>query len=507
MDSSAQGYLTDLGCYEHYYEELAPITLNYLAALNGFAPRDLSDFDYCELGCGTGLSLLLHGAAYPGGRFVGIDLSTDHIDAARARTNEDGIGNVRLVAGSVADEITDPPLPQFDFIVLHGLYSWVSASVREAIRRFIDARLKPGGLVFVSYNALPGAAVRDAVGDIMRRFAVPLSASSLERTQLGLSYLRLMLNAEVPFFRNNPQAKAYAESLFERDPRYLAHEFFNENRDSFRVQDVAGEMATIGLEFAGCLPLWQNHPEADVPPNLVAFFETQPSRLDREIHKDFIYNTVFRSDVFVRPTADGSHRIGRPAAVADMPFGGVVPPGSIRFDAYSGALELPLASRESRAVFNLIQDAPLSPAQLAAHPALASLGHDRIVELLGYWVLSGQVRPAVEGGAGTIPAEINTAEIRRALRESAQGQVWLASRRFGIAFRLDRLPALALCAKLPPELSPEDGLCAMLAEAGLQMEEDGAALSAHAFGALVGQLLDELAATEAPAQARRQGLA
>jgi len=510
MGTSAQGYITDLPYTDNYYEQLAPVTLNYLAAVNGCRPRDLSDFDYCEVGCGFGLSLLVHAAAHPAGRFVGIDLNAAHIRHAEVRATEAGIANVRLIAEPVGEIPGSTDLPRFDFIVLHGVYSYVGEAVRGEILRFIDRHLKPGGLVLVSYNALPGYAGHQAVGEIMRRFARPLSDNSLERAELGLSCLRLMLNAQVPFFRLNPELAKYAESLFDRDPRYIAHEFFHEHWNPFSVDQVSGEMDTVGLEFAGALPLWQNHPEADVPEILAPFFATQPERLSREAHKDFIYNTVFRTDLYIRPEPADAHRVERTAALWNMPFCGVTPPESVRLSVHSGALTLPLNSRESRIVFNLLQGRPRTPAQLSAHPVLQAIEPARLIDMICWWVLSAQVRPALpadDDAADNSAAEINTAMAVDALREGVLGKAWLVSRRLGIAFQFDRLPALALCAaSTSPEASPEARLCTLIARCGLSMEENDAPIPHTELQGLAAQLYAELAAGGTLAQAQRLGI-
>lgn len=509
MDPTAQGYITDVAYTDNYYEQLSPVTLNYLAALNGVVPRDLTDFDYCELGCGPGMSLLTHAAALPGGRFVGIDLNTDHIRQARDAAGDGGITNLSLIAEPVSDELAASGLASFDFIVMHGLYSWVPEEVRHTVLRFIDARLKPGGLVLVSYNALPGSAGHRALREAMRRFAEPLSDNSIERAQLGLSYLRLMLNAQAPIFRLNPELAKYAEQLFAKDLRYIAHEFFNESWNPLDVDRVAAEMGSAGLEFAGCLPLWQNHPEADVPPNLASFFASQSDRLAREAHKDFIYNTVFRTDLYVRPSADGSHRTERSVALWNMPFGSVVPPESVRLSMHSGALELPLNTRDSRVIFDLVKDAPRTPAQLAAAPALAGVSPEKLIDLLCIWVLSGQVRPALmhpDSKPARAQQSANAAHAVRTLRQAESGKVWLCSPRFGCAFPFDPLPALALCALTADSMPAEAALCDLIERCSLIVEEDGAPMAKSTLDSLAHQLYTELEANGTLRQARRLGV-
>lgn len=512
MTSNPTGYITDVVYTDNYYEQLSPVALNYLAGVNGCRPRNLKDFDYCELGCGAGLSLLVHAATHPGGRFVGIDLNPEHILRGQHVATAAGIENLTLIAEPVSDELAASDLPAFDFIVLHGLYAWVPESVRGVIRRFVDARLKPGGLVLVSYNARPGCTAREPLRDIMRRFALPLSENSLERAQLGLSYLRLMLNAQVPFFRLNPELARYAESLFERDLHYVAHEFFNDYWNPLGVDQVAGEMGEIGLEFAGSLPLWQNHPEADVPENLAGLFSTQTERIAREVHKDFIYNTVFRTDMYVRPDACEHLDAGRTDALWHMPFAAVVSADAVELSVQRGALRLPLNTRESRILFGLLHEMPRSPAQLAEHPSLAQMAPAALVETICWWVLSGQVRPVADlaaefSVAATSANRLNRALLLQAMHEPKQEKSWLCSQRFGTAFSFDKTQALALCALSDTSASsPAAALHELMQGSGLSVEEDGVAMSEAELMELADQLFDELEAGGTLEAARALGI-
>lgn len=509
MQSDFSGYLTDLTYTNHYYEHLSPVALNYLAGLNGYAPRNLADFDYCELGCGAGMSLLVHAAAHPDGRFVGIDLNPEHIEHASRIATEAGINNLRLIAEPVSDTLAQSEPHKFDFITLHGLYAWVSQDVRATICRFIAALLKPGGFVLVSYNARPGSSAREPLRDVMRRFAIPLSQNSLERAELGLSYLRVMLNARVPFFQLNPELEKYAESLFSRDLRYIAHEFFNEHWQPLAVDEVAGEMAKAGLRFAGSLPLWHNHPEADVPSSLTGLFENCSDRVAREAHKDFIYHTVFRTDLYAHPPAECAN--SNEPTLWRTPFCSAIAPDTVQFSVQRGALQLPLNTRESRIVFARLQKEALCAAELAEDPALASVSPQELVGILGWWALSGQIRP-VANRTSSEAAVARCARLSRSLlpaflQEPNETQAWLASDRFGVAFPFAKTDAMALvvAASTPPERRNAE-LCQLIRNSGLSVEESGQAMSDADLQHLAEDLYAELPYSDLFEQAVRLGI-
>lgn len=509
MNTRKQGVITDDIETNGYHEPLSPVAINYLAAINSFRPRDLGDFDYCELGCGQGVSLLTHAATLPGGRFVGIDANPDNVARATALATASGLDNLRVAAATIADARADADLPAFDFITLHGLYTAVPEATRQDIQAFIRDRLKPGGMALVRYDALPGCAERLPLRDAMRRFALPLSSNPVEQAELALSYVRLMLNMQAPIFQGSPALADYAERLCSRRVADVAREFFVDDRHPLAVDRVAAEMKAAGLVFAGSMPLWHNHPEADVPANLAAFFAGLSDRLSREAHKDFIYNTAFRTDLYIRPEAGDAHRLDREAALWEMPFGAVTASDSVRLTINRGGFALPLNTREGRTIFSLVQDRPRTLAQLATAAPLAKIEPAQLVETVCWWVLSGQIRPAAPLGAdsGARQKRCNAALLELAFSGGSEGHAWLASQRFGTAFRFDKAHALALGAVAgADDQAPEDALRGLMQRCGLSVEEDGRDMDAADLRALGAQLHQEMEADGALEHAARLGI-
>ena len=158
MPLEAAGYVTDVPYVWTFIPDLAPAWLDHVALVSGFAPpsRD-QNFAWCDLGCGQGLTAAILAATHPAGRFCGIDFMATHIENARRLAAESGIENVEFHAADFAAAI-ETDFGGFDYIVAHGIYSWVDEQTRSALRRFIDRHLRPGGLAYVSYYALPGRA-------------------------------------------------------------------------------------------------------------------------------------------------------------------------------------------------------------------------------------------------------------------------------------------------------------------------------------------------------------
>ena len=174
-----------------FFRELSPAWLGYVAALRG---RPACSFDrpftYMELGCGLGQSAVVNAGAYPAGEFHACDFNASHVEAGRTYAAAIGVGNVQFHECTFAD-LLSRDLPEFDFIVLHGVYSWVDTNARRAIREFMRQRLKQNGLAYVSYNCLPGWAVEAPLRKLLvelakaagREVATPEEA----RAMLGLS--------------------------------------------------------------------------------------------------------------------------------------------------------------------------------------------------------------------------------------------------------------------------------------------------------------------------------
>lgn len=156
--SWTQGYVDGLDYTFDFYRELTPSLLGFAVLCRGqkfaFEGRPLK---YCELGCGQGFSTNLLAAANPDIEFYANDFNPAHIAGARSLANDAALANVHFYEHAFADFTDEPALPDgFDIISLHGVYSWISAKNRGEIANFIFRKLKPGGLVFISYNTLPG---------------------------------------------------------------------------------------------------------------------------------------------------------------------------------------------------------------------------------------------------------------------------------------------------------------------------------------------------------------
>jgi len=292
------GYLTDVAYIPGFYPNMAPVALRHVAALNRVVPPRGRGFRYLELGCGLGRSLTTLAAANPDGEFVGIDINPEHTATASREIAAGDLTNARVITSGFIGLPED--LGEFDYIAIHGVFSWVAPAVREEILAIARERLAAGGLLLVSYNSMPGWAHLQPIRGILRQYAALRQGDSIQRIRDSLAYLVFIRDKHAKYFTDNPGAAAYVDALLKQDIRYLAHEYLNEHWTSFYFAEVAEMFGSAGLVFTGSLPVHTNFWDLCVRPEFRELFRTTTNRLVTEAHKDFCANTAFRWDLYAK---------------------------------------------------------------------------------------------------------------------------------------------------------------------------------------------------------------
>jgi hypothetical protein len=273
-----------------YQPELAPVWLHHAARLGGFACADPArPFSYLELGSGQGFSSLLHAACYPHATFHVVDRDTRAIDKLHALAAH--LGNIGNLHAHALDLRSLPiTLAGFDFIVAHGVYSWVDVNTRTTLRDLLAQRLVSDGLCYVSYNCMPGWSAEIP----LRRLLLELDGHAPHREIAQLGY-----------FRANPVAARAIAALDSRPAGYVAQEYLAPDWDALWSVDVIGDMERAGLDFAGSATLREFHPELLLDDAAHATVTALPTDRLRMLAIDFALNRSLRRDLFVR---SDSHR-------------------------------------------------------------------------------------------------------------------------------------------------------------------------------------------------------
>ena len=299
MSDWTEGYVTDMAYTSGYYADLNPMKIR-LSLLNAgiVAPEITAS---CELGFGQGVSSNIHAAAQARCRLWGTDFNPSHAGFAQAGAAASGSG-AQLFDQSFAEFCGRSDLPDFDFIALHGVWSWTSAQNRSVIVDFIRRKLKVGGIAYISYNALPGGSTFEPVRHLLARYASTLAAPGAgmqSRIDSSMAFVDKLIAANPAYTRLNPQLAERVEAMKSHPTSYLAHEYFNRDWQPMHFADVAEAVAPAKLDYAGSADLL----------DLDAFSLTQeqqalvreiPSLLYRETVRDFIVNRQFRRDCWVK---------------------------------------------------------------------------------------------------------------------------------------------------------------------------------------------------------------
>lgn len=188
-----------------------PDRLATLATLLGLTPAPVTNCRVLELGCGDGANLIPMADALPESRFIGLDLAATAVAAGRAQISELRLGNIELRQMDLTEAGRE--LGEFDYIIAHGVYSWVPEAVQERLLALCGELLSPHGVAYVSYNVYPGYHLRELARGMMLYHVQALSDPE-QRVNAGLELIELLLQQ----YPNQAAAKAdlYGAVLIEQ---------------------------------------------------------------------------------------------------------------------------------------------------------------------------------------------------------------------------------------------------------------------------------------------------
>ena len=280
------------------YPQSAPGHLAAVAYLFGLETPDVSTARVLEIGCAAGGNVIPYATAHPNARVVGIDLSPAQIDQGRLTVQALGLDNVELLAGDIA-QMDLGPLGQFDYVIAHGLYSWVPSEVQDALLSAFRTLLSPDGVAYVSYNVYPGWKSKEVARDAML-LASGASATPEEKARDArgmVEFLEEVAPADGVLTRVLAEFRAHSEGF--GDSHLLHDELETFNRPCYFYEMVA-HAGTHGLAY-----LAEAHPEAMFPANFgpkVAEHLVEKCggvQVLVEQYIDFVANRTFRETMLV----------------------------------------------------------------------------------------------------------------------------------------------------------------------------------------------------------------
>ena len=385
-----------------------------------------------------------------------------------------------------AELLHDVSLPSFDIICLHGVYSWISAENRQTIVAFARQRLKPGGLFYISYDAMPGWAAMAPLRRTLLQHAASTGTRSETALEQAFAFADRLKELDARFYRMYPNVSAQLER-FKRLPRaYLAHELLTRDWQAFSFADVAAELADAKLTYLGSAYLIDHVDRVNFTEEQQRFLAQIADPLLGETTRDMMVGRQFRRDVFVKGFTPLRPQLARerwlrtrlvlqtPAEEVELTFETALGKLQLRPDVYKPMIEIlakgPMTIRE------LVE---LLPAPGLEWVSLT----DAIKVLIG----RGELQPALPVDhleartASTIA--FNNAVLAHAKSSPELG--YLASPVTGGGIRVDHFTQLYLLTKQRGVTDPAGVLAKIAMMSGRSIEKDGKRLEPEEAAAAV----------------------
>jgi SAM-dependent methyltransferase len=305
MTSWSRGYVSDVEYLPGYYADQAPGHLQLACLIKGYEPPLTNpSFTYCELGCGQGTTANVIAAANPLAKVIAIDFNPAHIARAKRNALEYGLTNIEFLELSFEELAQIDTLKNFDIVSLHGVWSWISQKDREAIVEFLKVGVRPGGLVSLSYNAMPGWTSILPFQRMLFEHSRLHSDRSDKRVLASLDFIEKMQQLgctavgdkkSFSFFRSSNTVRSQEDQAV-----YLAHEYLNENWQPLYHADTVRMLEPAKLNFVSSATLLDNFSDLMLTPEQREVADLLPPGVMRETLKDYFVNRPFRRDIFIR---------------------------------------------------------------------------------------------------------------------------------------------------------------------------------------------------------------
>ena len=280
-----------------------PDRLATVATLFGMCPAPVTNCRLLEIGCGDASNLIPLAYYLPQSRFVGIDLADEPIAVGRHTADAMGLKNLSLEAADVC--ALGPDMGEFDYIVAHGLYSWVPPQVRDCLLSACRERLAPNGVAFISYNVLPGRHVRDMLREMML-YHVRAIHEPAERIQKARWFLEFLTNNRLVSPTMGALVENQAKALLEHGEGGFYHDDLAEINTPVYFRDFAAHAARHYLQYLGEADFYEMFDPKD------AISWLGDDVLEREQYLDFLRIRMFRQTLLCRSEVKLDRKIGPP---------------------------------------------------------------------------------------------------------------------------------------------------------------------------------------------------
>lgn len=309
MSHWSDGYTVDINYTFGYFAELNPHQLAPLFLRAGLAVPKFATA--CELGYGMGASINIHAAASQT-KWYGTDFNPNQALIAQSLAEKAGMKDkVTLSDEGFAEFCYREDLPDFDFIALHGIWSWISHENRMHIVDFVRRKLKVGGVLYISYNTLPGWSANAPIRHLMSQIDLTHSFVNQDRDQATKQVLEQadrVLAASTALTASSPHLNNRVKDLFNKNLRYVAHEYLNQHWQPMYYSEMESYLDQAKVSFACSLSYLEGFYEAVYSEEQREILKTIQNPSFKQTVQDYFKNTQFRKDLWIK----GKQHLSRP---------------------------------------------------------------------------------------------------------------------------------------------------------------------------------------------------
>lgn len=283
----------------HPFAQSHPARLATVAAFCGITAPPVVSARVLELGSASGGNIIPLACDHPNARVVGVDSSAVHVEDGRRTIDALGISNVELRHCDIL--ALDDSLGQFDYIICHGVFSWVTREIQDKILSLAGELLAPDGIAFVSYNTYPGWHLRGIVRQLMQQY-VPQGGDPAAR----VAKARGVLDATAKLSAGRASApysellQNESEILGQRADNYIYHEHLEEHCEPLYFRDFIRRAENYGLEYLGEAQLSTMALAQSNASMARAFSSFAADTIEREQYLDFVCGRTFRETLLCR---------------------------------------------------------------------------------------------------------------------------------------------------------------------------------------------------------------
>ncbi len=279
------------------YFETSPESINAIAKLLNFDAVDIKKANVLEIGSAMGCNIIPLAARYPEAKFTGVDMSQKQVDTAKKIIDRMGLKNITMIAEDISNY--DFMEQKYDYIIIHGVYSWVSEAVQDSIFKAINNVLSERGIAYISYNVLPGWGKAKTVRDMVR-YHIKNFEDPLEKLQQGRAFLEFIVNNKFIDEKSGHYniIKGELDIIKEIGNWYLYHDYLETSDNGIYFHEFMRKAGQHNLTYLSDVSL-STMTLSNKPKILHESFKDL-NGVEIEQYLDFIYERRFRRSLLVK---------------------------------------------------------------------------------------------------------------------------------------------------------------------------------------------------------------